>query len=78
VLGNEVLQARVSRLQARPSQQAVAQGSIGEFIVTERTEVLLNGERCRYEEIPGHASIVRMEVAADRKTVLKIHFRVGK
>jgi hypothetical protein len=78
VLGNEVFQARASQLPARPSQQAAGQVSLGEFVVTERTEILLNGKPCRYEEIPGHASIVRMEVAADRKTVLKIHFRIGK
>jgi hypothetical protein len=78
IFGNEVFQARASKLPARPSQQTAGQGSISEFVVTDRTEVLLNGEPCRYEEIPGHASIVRMDVAADRKTVLRVHFRVQK
>jgi hypothetical protein len=48
------------------------------FVVTEQTEVLLNGKPCKYEEVAGHACIVWMEVAADKKTVLKVHFRVGK
>jgi hypothetical protein len=66
----------------RTAPDAVAQVAEGaarsEFVVTGQTEVLLNGKPCRYEEVPGHASIVRMEVAADKKTVLKIHFRTGK
>jgi hypothetical protein len=44
-------------------------------VVTDRTEILLDGKPCKYEAIPATASIVRMEVAADKKTVLKIHFR---
>jgi hypothetical protein len=46
--------------------------------VTGETEILLNGKPCIYEGIPDHASIVQMDVAADKKTVLKIHFRTQK
>jgi hypothetical protein len=49
-----------------------------DFFVTEETEVLLNGKPCSYAQIPAHASIVFMEVGADKKTVLKVHFRVVK
>jgi hypothetical protein len=49
-----------------------------EFGVTSETEILLNGKPCSYDEIPSHASIVQMDVAADKKTVLKIHFRTQK
>jgi hypothetical protein len=49
-----------------------------DFVVTERTEVLLNGKPCKYADVPGHATIVRMELAADGKTVLKVHFRTRK
>jgi hypothetical protein len=49
-----------------------------EFILTVGTAFLLNGKPCRYEEIPDYASIVQMDVAADKKTVLKIHFRTRK
>jgi hypothetical protein len=46
--------------------------------VTAETEILLDGQSCKYAEIPSQAGIVRMEVAADKKTVLKIHFRSRK
>jgi hypothetical protein len=59
-------------------EQATGLETESEFIVTNRTEVLLNGKPCRYEEVPEHAGIVRMEVAADKRTVLKIHFRTWK
>jgi hypothetical protein len=49
-----------------------------EFLVTEGTEVLHNGKPCKYRDIPPSASIVRMEVDTDKKTVLKIHFRSRK
>ncbi len=46
-----------------------------DYVVTEETEVLLNGKPCRYHEVPNTASILRMELGPDNKTVLKIHFR---
>jgi hypothetical protein len=49
-----------------------------EFVLTHRTEVLLDGKPCKYEEVPGHASIERMELAADKKTVVRIQFRSRK
>jgi hypothetical protein len=49
-----------------------------QFAVTIKTEVFLNGQLCSYEQIPADASIVRMEVAQDKKTVLRIYFRTRR
>jgi len=48
-----------------------------DYVVTEGTEVLLNGKPCRYQAVPNNASILRMELGPDNKTVLKIHFRTA-
>lgn len=48
-----------------------------DYVVTEETEVLLNGKPCRYREVPANASILRMELGPDNKTVLKIYFRAA-
>jgi hypothetical protein len=61
-----------------PVQAAATGGQDGEFAITDETEVLLNGRACRYRDVPGNAHIVNMEVAPDRKTVLKVHFRTGR
>ena len=49
-----------------------------EFLMTPGTEVVLDGQPCLYEEVPVQASIVRMEVAPDRKTVIRVFFRTRK
>ena len=49
-----------------------------EFVVTEQTEVLLDGKACRYADVPARATVLRMEVAPDGKTVLRIQFRTGR
>ena len=46
--------------------------------MTDETEVLLNGTACQYKDVPDHATIVRMEVGLDRKTVLRVYFRTRK
>jgi hypothetical protein len=53
-------------------------GAESTFLVTDRTDVLLNGKPCKYAEVPGHARIVRMELGPDNKTVLRVFFRTGK
>jgi hypothetical protein len=53
-------------------------GAKAEFVLTNQTEVLLNGKPCKYEQVPGGASIILMEVAEDNKTVLKVYFRTQK
>jgi hypothetical protein len=49
-----------------------------EFLVTERTEVTLDGRPCRYADVPANASIVKMELAGDNRTVRAVHFRTKK
>jgi hypothetical protein len=66
------------KLSAPASRQAAGGGLASEYAVTERTEILLDGKPCRYEDVPEQARITKMEVAPDRKTVLRIHFRSGK
>jgi hypothetical protein len=74
----ELPRTAVARAASAAPVQAAAQSAKSEFKVTDRTEVLLNGQPCRYEEVPAAATIVLMEVATDRQTVLRIHFRTRK
>jgi hypothetical protein len=46
-----------------------------ELLLTEATEVLLDGKACRYADVPETAEIVLLEVSADRTEIRKIHFR---
>jgi hypothetical protein len=48
------------------------------LIITEETEVLLDGRPCRYQQVPSNATITFVEVGSDRQTVLRIHFRSPK
>jgi hypothetical protein len=48
------------------------------FVITDQTAVYLNGRTCRYRDVPNQAHIVSLEVAPDRKTVLKVHFQTAK
>jgi hypothetical protein len=49
-----------------------------EFQITSETEVTLNGKKCQYRDVPSGATIVEMDVGADRKTILRIHFRTKR
>ncbi len=54
----------------------VREASKDEYRVTEKTEVLLNGQPCPYKEIPDDAIIVYMEIDSSiNKEIVKIHFR---
>jgi hypothetical protein len=77
-LREDVSQVRATTLMARAWAQVAGRGTGSEFVLTNETEILLNGKPCKYEAIPRYASIVLMEVAEDQRTVLKIHFRTGK
>jgi len=77
-LGNDAPQLPVAKLAVETRDQAAGRGNPSEFVLTEQTEILLNGKPCRYEEVPEGAMILRMEVAPDRKTALKILFRTRK
>ena len=48
------------------------------FVVNDKTEVQLDGQACKFEDVPSTASIVNLEVAADKKTILKIFFQSKK
>jgi hypothetical protein len=74
----EIPPALNAKLPPQVRAQATTQEANPEFNITEETEVLLNGQPCKYAEVPGHANIIWMKVATDRKTVLKIHFRTRK
>jgi hypothetical protein len=69
---------RAYQLSAQKLDQVIGPGDPVEFALTDRTEILLDGKPCKYADIPDHTSIIRMELAADQRTVLKIHFRTRK
>ena len=73
--GSEVHPALVQGLPPGLTQAALAPSPSDQYQITEQTEVTLDGRPCRYADVPGSAGIVKMEVAADGTTVLKIHFR---
>ena len=45
------------------------------FEVTDGTDVRLDGQSCKLQDVPSSATIVSVELEADGKTVLKIHFK---
>jgi hypothetical protein len=46
------------------------------YRITAETKILLNGQPCRYEEVPADAVILRMEIASTtNKDILKLYFR---
>lgn len=74
--------ARAFDLTSKPlpevTRQASSQQREDGFVMTTETEVMLNGRCCKFQEVPSNASIVHLEVASDRKTLLKIYFRSEK
>jgi hypothetical protein len=81
-IGDSLL-AQASRRSTQAVQQQAARKAAGaevqpEYVLTQETEILLDGKPCKYEDVPATASIVKMEVAADRKTVLRVRFRSRK
>jgi hypothetical protein len=78
VFANGVAPALAPKLTTDTLEQAAGTGSRSEYAMTERTEVVLNGKPCKYADVPAHARIVKMDVAADKKTVLRIYFRTAK
>jgi hypothetical protein len=69
---------RASKIATEAWEQAADRNTKSEFVLTDQTEILLNGKPCKYEQVPADAGITRMELAADNKTVRKIHFRTRK
>ena len=50
----------------------------GAFSISENTEILLDGNPCKFAEIPAKATIIQMDLTPDKKTIHRIHFRSGK
>jgi len=46
--------------------------------ITATTNILLDGQPCKMEDLPEGVEIVLLKVAADKKTVQAIHFRSKK
>jgi hypothetical protein len=78
-LGSDApLRAPASPRAARSLAEALRPANPSEYVLTEQTEVLLDGRPCRFGDVPERATILKMEVAADGKTVVKILFRSQK
>jgi hypothetical protein len=74
----EIRPGKAAKSRERPVVQTAPRADGAEFAVTERTQIMLNGNPCTYADVPEHARIVQMEVGPDKKTVLRIYFRTGK
>ena len=60
-------------------KEAGARVHLGEFVISEDTEIKLDGRPCKFHDVPGSASIILLEVAAhDRTAVLRVHFRTNE
>jgi hypothetical protein len=46
-----------------------------QLVYNENTEVLLDRRPCRVEDLPPECEVILLELARDRKTVLKLHLR---
>src|SRR5256885_1757247 len=60
------LSQKLDRRAPAPAVKPAAE-SESEYVLTDGTEVLLDGKACKYEQIPEHADIVHLELAADKK-----------
>jgi hypothetical protein len=50
----------------------------GGLEVSDDTEIKLDGKTCKFEDIPENAEIILVEVAKDKKSILKLHYRTKK
>jgi hypothetical protein len=70
--------AQTVRVAAQAKETVLEEPGNSEFVVGQQTEILLDGKPCEYRQIPASAAILRMEVAPDRKTAVRIYFRTRK
>jgi hypothetical protein len=77
-LPSEIPPTPAARVSPSAAARTASPVSPAEYVLTEQTETLLDGKPCRFENVPEGASILRMEVAADGKTVLKVLFKSRK
>lgn len=45
------------------------------LVVTDQTEIKVDGRPCHYKDVPEGATIILLEVAKDRRTILILHFQ---
>jgi hypothetical protein len=67
-----------ARLSSLNLSQAAGPASKSDYVMTDRTEVFVDGQPCAYERVPPQARIVKIDVAANQRTVLKIYFKTQK
>ena len=60
------------------AQQVAAALPQPEYMLTEATEVKLNGRSIKYNDVPETAQIILLEVGPDQKTIRRIHFALKK
>ena len=48
------------------------------LMITEETEILVDGQRCGMAQVPAGAEIILLDVAADRSKIRRIHFQTRK
>jgi hypothetical protein len=71
------LRAAVLPPKAEPKPQADA-GDSPELELTADTQVYLDGKRCEYKDVPATAAITRIDLAKNKKTVVRIEFESKK
>jgi hypothetical protein len=49
-----------------------------ELVITSETEIQVDGQGCRLDQVPAGAEIILIDVAADRSVVRRLHFRTKK
>src|SRR5690349_2486621 len=60
---------------AGPSADAQDDGGL---VINDDTEIRLDGQTCKYNDVPRDAEIILLDVSSDMKAVRKIHFRTKK
>jgi len=76
--GKELPRAHRETLFPEYHKAAPADGAKEDFVINDDSEIKLDGRACEYKDVPGDAEITLFEVAADKKTVVKIHFQSKK
>ena len=70
--------AKSTKAPTRPARRQVPPSGSAEFSITVASEVRLNGEMCRFKDVPNDAVITKIEVDRDTKEVLVVHFSTEK
>ena len=77
-LGKEVSPEQRGTLFPEFNKKSRAAEEEQELTINDDTEIKLNGRACEYKDVPSDAGVILVELAADRKTILKIHFESKK